>query len=384
MPELAAFDAHNAYLLAGGFYQGALREPLGELAMHEYISGPLSVLSRALLLAGCYTESYLAMPLKVDTRMDDSLSDLKLAASAAFESASAKYNDTQTTSIEIEEYMLVPVIRDGLIRVVKYPFIPQNLFDMQEATIQTLNTELGRLSNGLCLIKKEAAPDTDSTARTRTDRGYSIYITSNVPQGTALFSETTDLHADAHPYRELLPCKYCLRDIPNNDVRQQSFCNNTCAKKFSRFVHVPEELLRSVLANTVQWWRRNPGRHPLEAPGISCLAAEYGGSISLSYCHHIAVAVALLESRGIDLFTDAVWNSAVFMNILARVQHSARAFDINVENEEVAVSRLLPFISEGNVANVEATWALVANGAAVTIVAGRDLVEGEELVVGAV
>ncbi|KIW68654.1 hypothetical protein PV04_04582 [Phialophora macrospora] len=397
LPELAAFDGHKAYLLSGGEYQGPLKEDLEE-EYDDDKAEAIYALSRGLFYAGCFAEAYLMISLKTGfleacgDQKKQKLIDLKLAASAAYEQTINQHIGPSGLRMDLVQFMLVPTVRDGRVRVTKYPLIPANLYGLQGSEIGSLNAELHRQSAipGSCIIRKKTTPprERSSTEEPGSGAGYSIFVTRDIPQGAPLFSETTRLYSHTHS-EALEPCKNCLLDVSENRQAdgtfeyRTSFCSNGCARKFTRFVHVPEELFRKVLQNTVQWVRQSPQRHPLRAPGIAGLDADYGGPMYLSYDRHIAGAIDELQRQGVGIDSGTNWDGCVVMDILARVQNSSRAFDVDEVNSFVALTRLFPLIHDG-AGNTAFTWKQTGVTATVDVMAKRDLKMGEELFVSPV
>ncbi|ETI24634.1 hypothetical protein G647_04003 [Cladophialophora carrionii CBS 160.54] len=409
LPELGAFDGHKAYLLAGGEYQGPLKEDLEE-EPNDDKSQAIFAVSHGLMYAGCYAEAYLMISLKTNfleahgDQEKQKLIDLKLAAGDAFEQAikqhSQQYAQATKQGIqqhfalddELHNFMLIPAIRDGRVRVTKYPLIPEELYGLQASAFGRLNFELKILCKvpGSCVIQKRAPPSKEgsSTEGPGSQAGYGIHVTRDIPRGALLFSERTELYSPTHS-DDLRPCKNCVLDVPENRQADgtyeytTSFCSNSCARKFARFVHVPEQLFRNVLQDTVQWVNQNPGRHPLTAPGIATLNADYGGAMYVSYDRHIAAAIDELQRGDIDVYSGAAWDGCVVMEILARVQNNSRAFDVDEEVCFVALTRLFSLINDGP-ANVTFTWRTDGAAATVEVTANRDLRNGEELLIGPV
>ncbi|EXJ60525.1 hypothetical protein A1O7_04678 [Cladophialophora yegresii CBS 114405] len=410
LPELGAFDGHKAYLLAGGTYQGPLTEDLKE-TLDDAKAEAIFAISRALLHAGCYAEAYLMISLRthsfvLDNDQEHKLIDLKLAASDAFQQTIKQHTeqDAQVTDPDIRQrlaphdelpnFMLVPVIRDGRVRVTKYPMIPEELYGLQASVFEKHNFNLMIECKvpATCIIQKKTVPSNEgsSTEEPGSRARYGIHVNRNIRRGVILFSESTRLFSHTHPY-DLTPgpCKNCLLDVPENRQADgafeytTAFCSNRCAREFARSVHVPEALFRHVLEDTVQWVNQKPGRHPLSAPDIANLDADYGGAMYVSYDRHIAAAIDVLERQGVNVFSGGPWDGCVVMDILARVQNSSRAFVEDEENSFVALTRFFSLINYGE-ANVAFTWKIHGITATVEVTASRDLRKGEELFVGPV
>ncbi|KAJ9616989.1 hypothetical protein H2200_000710 [Cladophialophora chaetospira] len=410
VPELAAFDAHQAYLLAGGVYKGALKRQIKEERPFEEKNKILLVLSRALFLAGCYTESYLAIQLKVGNldldKPDDDASGLEVlrkASDTALHIVRDRYEGFEAVNGELCEYMLSPILRDGKVAVVKYPFIPEQFHDLSASAIDGLNERLSHLPNryvtnftSRCTIQKKETSATNGSSMGDTSSGvrYGVHVNQGVRKGEVLFVETTDLLArvkdpEVHEI-SITTCMNCLRDIPQNHLPtnqyppKETFCNEACTREFSRHVHVPRKLFLLALSRAAVWVTDNEGRNPLEAPFIASLAANYGGTMNLSYDRHIAAAIDHLKGLDLEVSPGSEFDSAVLMNILARVQYNSRAFHDEIEGALVAVFTFFPFINEGSKANIVVDWDWEGKVAEVKVRAKRDLNAGDELFVGPV
>ena len=213
--------------------------------------------------------------------------------------------------------------------------LPDALLRLSSTTIAYLNQDLVGIARSPCLIRTyQVAITTNSlTYNSAQDQRVGIAVTDAVDRGDVIFVEQSASTAvQLHETEHTSTCKYCRQDtlgIPGDreDDEPKRFCNDECFRKFTQFVRAPGNLLASYLRKAVEF--ANPtARNPLECPEIVCLSVKYDSTMSLSY-KITKKAINELDRRGIVVFSNSLFDGAMVMNILARVQHNAFAFDVD-------------------------------------------------------
>lgn len=366
------------------------------------------VMSRALLLAGCYAESFLFIQFKAassfhgphdpnDPYYDDArhMQALFDASQEALEAATVQYHGTSVNGSDAEGSLAPPALRDGSVHVTQYSLIPQALFlgPNTPTTRSALNHDIlcGVAPNATRVQQTAATHNSSSTGNFSPGvQRLGIFALRKLSPNERLIQETNTTDAVKLYDTGHSDCKYCHQSIPDKGYPYRAghrFCNDECDRKFSRFVRVPEDLLADYLRLAVDFWSRT-GQHPLLCPEIDRLSADYGNTISLSYDRHIAKAINVLQEEGIKVFSDSPFDGAVVMNILARLQNNAFAFDVDVtedpEDARAAVFPISGLINVGEVANVVVKCVAGGRGfdGEVTVRAIGEINEGEELLLG--
>lgn len=380
-PELAASDAYKAYLLLdeSKYWYLVTGETSGTSGSHLWQSmvDVKLLLAQALFLANCFYECVNLLKTCPYTREIEALS---LVATKALERDIAHHKqdeDFQNMELPAQEEHLAM----GEIMTTPYPWA-QNI-NRKPAKIREANRELERLSNSCCVIqdcqnlRSKLAPGHPGWHPI----SYGIYTSKPISEGQMLFTEKTVLVGSGiGSTRCCFGCARDFNDLTPIQIRGELFCDPWCAETISDtceipsrinwkpprkslgfshdIVHTPERkaelnLLSRVFATAVKFTNQDPQHHPLSAPFINRLTANYHKKTHFSLYFDIIEPTRILKTFNVDIFADERYESWVVQTILARIAVNSRQSDLRGP-QAVAINSFYSFFNHSCSPNVEA------------------------------
>lgn len=380
-PELAASDAYKAYLLLDENKYWCLvngeASSTSESHLRQSILDVKLLLAQALFFGNCFYECVNLLKTCPCTREIETLSHVATKALERDIAHHEQDEDFQNMEpSEQEEHLAM-----GEIITIPYPWA-QNI-NRNPSIIREANRELEGLSNSCCVIqdcrnlRSKLAPDHPGGHAI----SYGVYTSKPIPEGHLLFTEKTVLVGSG--IGTTLCCFGCARDF--NDlapiqIRGELFCNPWCAATISDtceipsgidwrppcktlgfshdMVHTPERkaelnLLSRVLATAVKFTNQDPQNHPLSAPFINRLAANYHKQTHFSLYFDVIEPTRILKTFNVDIFADARYDSWVVQTILARMAVNSRQSYLR-GSHAVAINSFYSFFNHSCSPNVEA------------------------------
>jgi hypothetical protein len=391
-PELATGDAWRALQLA-------------ERSERESVT---LLLGQALFLANAFLECIdVVDSVTATAAYVNQLSTLRTFAKAAY--AKEQADSIDRDSDEEGDEQAIDGDRFGEVDTRAYPWIPSSQLRRDTDLLQSLNSELKRVSQGQCEVKESEIVNVGSDC-------FGIFARGSIAAGSTLFIDSTAISATCDTVQR---CDACGGEFPRAGQVKWSccssperFCSLDCKVRAKSTYHgvlcgraVPElDLLDEMMgpnnldtqdeASWKLWTRvlalikrsldRKPYsfEHPLDVPAVKKLTTRYGVVRRFSLLRDIICPVKILEQLGVDVYKDLRYDTWVLWTISLRMEANLaeHAFDAagNEEGILLSISTHHTFFNHSCRPNV-GVLRKDKSGSAMVIYAKRAIRAGEEL-----
>jgi hypothetical protein len=278
-----------------------------------------------------------------------------------------------------------------------YPWMTEDLVTRKDIYIQRVQNEFKSASRN-CIVSRSTIrnilPEEESSERDV----LGVVATKNIGlQETVLIDSTV-----AGVICGMDRCATCCSDLKGgiaNECCSVLYCSEACSKNALQMFHSPlcgadftfihnaaksakastdfsldSLLLLRILALAIH----EKAAHPLKTSLLSRLTPAYDINqlIIFNFEDHIIAPIRILQELGIDVFTNAAYDTWVIHTMRCRLQNNKHGQTLD-ELHGTAVHPLYSMFNHSCVPNIG--WEHVGNNSTLRLFAEREIVEGQEL-----
>jgi hypothetical protein len=296
-------------------------------------------------------------------------------------------------------------VREGTIRARPYPWLQGSQRCRLNPTIERLQTELLRHSNGLCSIHRwKIAEGLHSP-----EDSYGMFAKQKISRGCEFLVETTVLLGLDNPKRR---CSYCCKPVHQHLAAAISiccgkrFCSSYCHEKAKSTFHhssaiycagdldtdaaleqlvdgtseenvIQQRLRYRVLQYTIMESTKRTASHPLLSELTRGLVPCFSNPYRFSIFQDVHLPLKMLKNLGVNIFENHQFDTWVLQMLFSKIR--ANSWDGITEDERlvIGVSQLYSFLNHSCRLNVR----LVQKGRRLTMIAKKFIQPGDELCV---
>ncbi len=306
---------------------------------------------------------------------------------------------------EMNEESMMTMLLNGGVFPTPYPFMTRDFLIRDEAVFKEIEEDFQKVSTN-CKVVRSTIRDTPAgkgEEATTEDDCIGVIATKDITAGDVILTDTpsavsvgVDADASGCPTCCARPIKnfwnpccsvlYCSQICA--DIALKTFHPSICGKDFGYLYAAAKKatattdfsldalLLMRILALSLE----ENADHPLKSQLLVRLTPAYGFKdpklIIFNFEDHIQVPISILQTFGVNIFTNPLYDTWVLHTMRCRVQNNKHGQTLS-DWPGTAISGLYSMLNHSCDPNVD--WRHDLGSSEVTLFATRDCKKGEEL-----